>query len=189
MWAFTGIFFLVKPGYGGAYEQLSVRTYPLQTTIQLEPQASWREFRVLKTILGEHLLVQTEAGTLHLDPISLNVRAKPEREDFKRLLNDALSVNEDRYGHIVAVHDLVSGSAQQAAATTNTGVELSLDWNTLSLSQRGEDTRLIGLLYKIHYLQWSNIKLFDTLLGVLGIALLLVLTIFGALMSFKSRQR
>lgn len=179
-WALTGVFFLIKPGYAGAYEKLSVRTYPLEGSVQVDPQANWREFRVLKTILGDHLLVSTQVGALHLNPRDLTVRPKPGSDDLMRLLSDALSANVERYGRIVEVHE--------AGAVTNTGVELNLDWNTMTVHQRGKDTRIISLLYKIHYLQWSSIGVLDTMLGVLSIALLLVLTVFGALMSFKPRE-
>ena len=179
-WALTGIFFLIKPGYGNAYEQLSVRTYPLDDSVQVNPQANWRELRALKTILGDHLLVVTQTDVLHLNLGDLKVKPKPGSEDLKRLLEDAISANAERYGKIIEV--------REAVATTSTGVELRLDWNTMTVRQRGKDTRMIDLLYKIHYLQWSSINLVDTMLGILGIALLLVLTVFGALMSFKPRH-
>jgi hypothetical protein len=60
-----------------------------------------------------------------------------------------------------------------------------LDWNKLSLFQRGKDTDRIDLLYKIHYLQWTGIKPLDKVLGMLGILLVLALSALGARLLFS----
>ena len=90
---------------------------------------------------------------------------------MQRLIGDAIGSNPDRYGEIVKF----SGNM----AITSTGVVVTLNWPDLSLAQSGSDTRLIDNLYRIHYLQWSGHSLADTLLGVLGIVLLLALTVLG----------
>ena len=46
-------------------------------------------------------------------------------------------------------------------------------------------TDRIDLLYRIHYLQWTGIKKLDNVLGMLGIALVIVLTTLGAWLAFK----
>jgi hypothetical protein len=70
-------------------------------------------------------------------------------------------------------------------ATTNTGVELTLDWNSMSLQQRGMDTNRIDRLYKIHYLQWTGIKSLDRVLGFIGIFLIMTLSVLGAWIAFR----
>jgi len=59
-------------------------------------------------------------------------------------------------------------------------VEVRLDWNRLSLQQRGSDTALIDALYRVHYLQWTGVAALDQILGLLGLGLLIVMTLLGA---------
>jgi len=146
-WAATGAVFFVKPGYAGAYEQLALRTYPLDDNLPVRIQA-WREARLVKTILGAHLLVRTDGGPQHLDPVTLRIVPVPPPEKLRLLFEDAFTANPDRYGRV----------ATQAGATahTTTGVDVTLDWNRLTLQQRGRDTDRIEMLYRIHYLQWTG---------------------------------
>src|SRR5205809_4660289 len=77
-WAVTGAVFFIKPGYGAAYDSLPVRTYPLEGTIAVRPDPSWREVRHLRTILGLHLLARTDKGWLQFDPATLRPAAPPQ---------------------------------------------------------------------------------------------------------------
>ena len=176
-WALTGLVFFVKPGYEGAYELLSPKTYPLERAVTVNPDPSWLEFRYLRTALGEHLLVRTEKGWSHLNPADLRPRGAPSEDEVRTLLKDAFSANPGRYGSV----SKVSGDT----ASTDTGVEVTVDWNRLSLQQRGRDTDRIDLLYKVHYLQWTGVALIDRVIGIVGIALVLALTILGAWLAFK----
>ncbi len=180
-WALTGIVFLTKPGYEGAYEQLAITTYPLAQTFSLKSLVNWHEARLVRTVLGYHLLVSENGRTDHLDPQSFATRTLPSEADIKRLVYDAIGANSKRYGEIVAV----AGSR----VTTSTGVEITLDWPNLSLAQAGRDTRLIDGLYKIHYLQWLGRPLPDALLGTAGIVLLLSLTGLGLAIFISSRRK
>lgn len=182
-WAVTGLIFFVKPGYGGAYELLNVKTYPLERVpsigLGLESQAelrSWLEFRVFKTILGEHLLILTFEGWRQLDAQTLQPMPAPSDDDVKRLVNDAFTANPVRYGRITSVAENV--------ITTDTGVEVTLDWNRVTLQQHGRDTDRIDRLYKVHYLQWTGVKSIDRVLGFIGLSLVLALTVFGARLAF-----
>jgi len=176
-WALTGLVFFVKPGYEGAYELLSPKTYPLGSAVTINPDPSWLEFRYFKTVLGEHLIVRTSAGWSHLNPADGRPRAKPTEEEIRRLLNDAFTSNPRRYGTVLKV----SGDT----ASTDRGVEVTLDWDSLSLRQRGRDTDRIDLLYKVHYLQWTGVTVVDKVLGFSGIVLVLSLTALGAWLAFK----
>lgn len=175
-WAVTGAVFFVKPGYAGAYDQLVVRTYPLDDNLAFRGQA-WREARLVKTILGTHLLVRTDAGWRSLDPATLKIVPVPAPEKLRLLFEDAFTANPDRYGRVAAQVD--------ATARTTTGVEVTLDWNRLALQQRGRDTDRIDLLYRIHYLQWTGVKPLDKLFGLLGLVLLVTLTYLGARLAFR----
>jgi hypothetical protein len=170
-WAATGIVFFVKPGYGGAYEQLSVKTYPLEgTAIVASPD--WHEFRLVRTVLGEHLLARTENGWQQLQPLTLLPSQPPAEDALRQLLEDAFTANPARYGRILRV--------ENDTALTDTGVEVRLDWQRLGLQQKGGDTALLDALYRVHYLQWTGIALVDQVLGLLGLGLLILMTLLGA---------
>lgn len=178
-WTITGLIFFIKPGYQGAYEQLSIKTYPLSASLVVIPKKEWREVRLIHSILGEHLLVKLDNKTVHLDPVSLAVKAIPSEQELKTLLRDAFSRNSERYGDILSVNGL--------AVKTTTNVAVTLDWSTLRLSQSGQDTQLINQLYKIHYLQWTGHKTVDQFLGVLGLILLISLTLLGVRLYIKKK--
>lgn len=177
-WAVTGFVFFVKPGYGGAYESLTVKTYPLDggQAIGLGLRRSWLEYRGFRTILGDHLLVRTATGWQHLNPRTLQPMAAPTDDEIRRLVTDAFAGNPQRYGHITRV---ANGSI-----STDTGVQVALDWNRVSLQQHGRDTDRIDLLYKVHYLQWTGVKSVDRVLGFVGLTLVLALTALGIRLAF-----
>jgi len=176
-WAVTGFIFFLKPGYAGAYEILKPRTYPLTGAASIIPQSEWLEYRYFKTVLGDHLIARTEKGWLHLNPANGQPRSGPTRGEIELLLKDAFTANPLRYGEISDI----SGQT----ARTSTGVEVTLDWNTLSLQQRGSDTDRIDLLYRVHYLQWTGVKGIDKALGLIGLTLVMVLTGLGAWLAIR----
>ena len=178
-WAATGFVFFLKPGYAGAYEILTPRTYPLDRAASITPDPGWLEYRYFRTVLGEHLIVRTEKGWLQLNPIDKQPKNPPTRADIELLLKDAFTANPGRYGEISDI----SGTT----ARTSTGVEVTVDWNSLKLQQRGRDTDRIDLLYKIHYLQWTGVKTVDRVLGFVGLTLVIVLTVLGAWLAIRRR--
>lgn len=181
-WAVTGFVFFIKPGYGGAYELLTVKTYPLDRPANGPSLASgemWLEYRVFRTILGEHLLVRTAAGWQHLNPSTLQPMPAPSDEEVRRLVTDAFAANPQRYGTITRV--------DSGAISTDTGVEITLDWNRVSLQQRGRDTDRIDRLYKVHYLQWTGVTSVDRVLGFVGLSLVLALTVLGVRLALGRR--
>lgn len=179
-WALTGLVFFLKPGYAQAYAALPVRALPLKGAGTLPaltpgsvPGSGIEEARTLRTVLGPHLLVRrTDGDWEQLDPVTLRPRPAPSTEETRRLIEDAITADTERYGRIVSVDG--------AEAFTSTGVRITLDWNTMSLAQRGRDTDLIDRLYRIHYLQWTGIGVVDRATGLLGIGLILVLSGLGA---------
>lgn len=176
-WAITGLVFFIKPGYEAAYETLSPRTYPLTGALPINPDPSWLEFRYLRTVLGDHLLVRTDSGWQNLNATDKQPKSKPSESELKLLLKDAFLANPSRYGNI----SRVSGNT----AWTDTGVEVNIDLNRMSLQQRGRDTDRIDLLYRIHYLQWTGVKTVDKIVGFAGLVLLMALTTLGAWLAFK----
>ncbi|OIN08065.1 hypothetical protein BFR47_15745 [Oceanisphaera psychrotolerans] len=176
-WALTGLVFFIKPGYEGAYEQLAVKTYPLQQRVLVSPEPHWQQVRLFRTVLGEHLLVKSHDRWLHLQPDSQAPFALPDETRLRLLLQDAMTANPARYGDI----DTLAGTR----ALTSTGVSIDLDWDTLSLRQQGADTRLIDGLYRVHYLQWLPSGPFNRWLGMLGLGLLLAMALVGLRLCFR----
>jgi hypothetical protein len=170
-WTLTGLIFFIKPGYKGAYEQLTLKTYPLEKSFSIPSSKIWQEVRLVKSILGYHLLVKYDGKIEHLDPITFIEKSMPTRSQYESLLKDTLSENKERYGEIVNI--------KGAFAKTSNGIDIKLDWNNLKLSQKGQDTKLINLLYKVHYLQWSPFKGVNQILGIVGLLLLITLTVLG----------
>lgn len=180
-WTLTGLFFLIQPGYGAAYEVLQPRTYPLTGTLRspsiLPSENVWSEFRYVRTVLGDHLLVRGEQGWQHLHPETLQPWPLPDADTQLALVADAVTRNPQRYGDVQFV--------QESVFHTSTGARITLDWNTLSLRQEGNDTRWIDQLYQIHYLQWTGVEMLDRVLGVLGLFLLAAMSVTGFRLSFR----
>jgi hypothetical protein len=178
-WSLTGVFFLVRPAYEQAYSVLSPKTYSADQ-INISAQPEWQEMRLLKTVLGLHLLVKQEGGWQQLDPDSLEVRATPVEADLVSFVKDAISQDTLRYG------ELLPGESDPFR--TSTGVTIAVNWDSLSLYQQGLDTRWIDRIYRIHYLQWTGIAFLDTILGVAGLLLLLLMTVTGSAMLLRREE-
>jgi hypothetical protein len=167
-WSLTAFFFLVRPRYEQAYETLAVMQYPLRAPPAFMFAADWQEVRYFETTLGKHLLVKQHGTWQHLDPETLRPQPIPDKERLGLLLNDVFRTNPARYGAIASI----DGNQ----ITTTTGVNIGLDWNTLSFHQEGRDTRWINKIYDIHYLEWTGIRSVDKVLGLSGLCLLLYMT-------------
>lgn len=171
VWTLTAIVFFIKPGYQAAFAALAVQTYPISNRLQIIPQPHWQEVKVLNTVLGLHLLVKLPTGWQQLNPVDFSLRAEPSTEQLKLLLQDAISIDPQRYGHTL--------EKTPDGFVTETGVQIQLDWTSMSVSQQGKDTELINNLYKAHYVQWTGHKVIDQLLGVLALLLLMLTTVLG----------
>src|ERR1700749_3195328 len=90
-WALTGLVFFIKPGYEGAYELLTPKTYLVNTQLQINPQPGWEELQSMRTILGDHLLVRTSSGWQNLDPRNNQPRPQPNEDDIRKLITDAFA--------------------------------------------------------------------------------------------------
>ena len=176
-WAVTGVFFFIKPGYQQAYQGLAVKNYPIETELKIQPSDQWKEIRLLQSILGSHLLVKTSDGWQHLDPTSLLPKQLPNKSNIKKLVSDAIESDETRYGEIAEINDLI--------VTTTKDIRITLNWSQLSLRQKGPDTDFINQMYKIHYLQWTGIESVDQIMGLVGLAAVLLLALLGLKLAFK----
>lgn len=169
-WAITGLVFFIQPGYGKAYAPLAIRQYPVESELQISPASDWLEYRVLRSVLGLHVLAKTDAGWENLRAGTLQAFTLDESQR-RALVSDAIAVDSERYG-------LLSGRRGEQFITS-TGVEITLNDNTLGLRQYGTDTRWIDRLYKLHYLQWTGIGMLDKVLGALGLLLLVIMSATG----------
>ena len=180
-WVITAMVFYIKPGYNQAYEFLQVKMYPLEGQFSAVGDTSWLEVRYKRTILGNHMFVRALDGWKHLDPITLQPKEKPSHDDIRKLLMDAFSANPARYGEVASISN--------DTIMTTTNILVILDWDNLSLQQRGPDTDRIDLLYRVHYLQWTGIKSVDMILGPIGLALVCVLSILGFRLASTSKKK
>lgn len=176
VWSITGAIFFIKPGYGDAYAQLKVKSYT-NTVTQQQLKQGWDKVTLIHTVLGSHLLVSDNGKSLHLDAKTLEQWPKPDIATQHRLVTDAITQNKSRYGDIVDVKD--------GQFVTSTGVEISLNWQNLSLYQKGLDTKRINFIYQLHYLQWTGNKTLDQVLGMFGLILLVTLTLLGTRLLFR----
>ena len=181
LWALTGAFFLVKPGYEDAYEQLQVTTYPLNSTLQLTPEPQWQEIAINRTILGSHYRVKIDNQWQHINPLDNKVITEPSPQSISSLLQDAVKHNPTRYGLVL---DYKNG-----IAFTDTDVKLIFDWSRLSLRQQGADSRIFNTMYDIHYLRWTGIKVFDQWFGYIGLGLLVLMALTSVVMIKRSTNK
>ena len=171
-WSITGVLFLVKPGYGEAYTRLDPRFYPMVAETTAPVPGDWLEVRTFHTILGQHLLARNLQGWRQYDPRTQKLRPEPTADEVLQLLQDAISVDPQRYGGMI---EKVAGRY-----ITETGVELSLDWHSMDLQQYGRDRAIIDTLYNVHYLRWTGIRAVDNVLGIVGLLCLIATALLGA---------
>lgn len=177
-WAITGVFFFIKPGYSEAYEQLAIKTYPSINSFTTPNTNQWSEIKIIHSILGEHLLVKNEENKWsHLDRTTMQTIEMPSALQVETLIKDAIKHNVERYGNVVSLDGLT--------ALTSTQVAITLNWSQMRLYQKGSDTEFIDTMYQIHYLKWTGIKAVDNVLGVVGLALVIILALLGTMLSFK----
>jgi len=178
LWAFTGAFFLIKPGYKDAYEQLQITRYPLSSILPLSPQPEWQAVAVSQTLLGSHYRVQIDNKWQHINPLDNLNLSEPNSQSIIHLLQDAVKHNPDRYGLVLNYKDGI--------AFTDTDVKLMFDWSRLSLRQQGTDSRIFNTMYDIHYLRWTGNKTFDQWFGYIGLGLLVLMALTGVVMIKRS---
>lgn len=183
LWASTGLLFHVKPGWEGAYASLAPAAQPLAGTIAIPAGADWLELRALRTSLGEHWLVRTPNGRLHLDAAGKPF-SRPSSERLAPWIDEALAADPARYGMVLG-----PDPDDAEGFVTATGVHVGLDWDTLRLSQRGPDTARIDALYRLHYLQWTGVPSVDRPLALLGLVGLVGLAGLGLRLAWPGKDR
>lgn len=166
IWGVTGLVFLIKPGYTAAYSPPSIKTLPLEKYFAIPKTANWHEAKYVRSSIGWHLLVEHADGSReHLNPQTLEPWPYPILELVKKLLNESIEVDPDRYGRV----ESLERQSDRYIAQTTTGVTLTLNWQSLELTQTGKDTRFLNRLYRLHYLQWTPNPVLNMALAVFAI--------------------
>ena len=88
-WALTWLVSLVKRGFDGAYEVITIKTYPLDQKLIIASKKNWEEVRLIKSVLGNHLLVTIEGKTSHRDFNTLEKKPMPSVTEVTHLVEDA----------------------------------------------------------------------------------------------------
>lgn len=179
-WAVTGMIFFIKPGYQKAYAPLPVPKLAVEKPVEIPVIKDAFEIKYFQTSLGPSLMVQTKNGWQHLDPITLEAKPEPNQEQFQKLVNQAIETYRDRYGEIAKIQGL--------EATTTTGVRITLNWQHMRFSQYGKDTARIDWYYKVHYLQWTGLKMLDRILGFVGLILVMLMALTGFRLLFRRKK-
>lgn len=174
LWTATGLLFLVKPGWSGAYEPLSaIDDAPVEldglvpladleqgdvTRVDLVSTALGPVFRV-ELAGGETRLVEASSGRA-LSPLT------PEAGERIAVAAAARAGARERYGAVTAVREETSAIAVDFEG----GATVHVSRTDLALSQSGSDTAFIDALYRVHYLQWTGVGALDRTLELAAIA-------------------
>ena len=179
-WSLTGIFFLFRPPFFEAYEQIPIKHYPLQTSSINIDSDTWLEARQVRSILGDHLLVRNSDEWVHLNAETNEIWEFPSDDQITLLIHDAFEFNPDRYGSLIELNG--------GEGTTDTGIDIEIDWFSLTITQEGADRIWIDRIYNLHYLRWTGIEWLDEIVGVLALCLLVYMTYSGARMVLITKQ-
>lgn len=178
-WTVTGLLFLVKPGWGGAYETLSAeRDEPIDlrgVSLPVAVASSALRADLVSTAIGPVWRVRTPSGPLLVrdgrvvSPLSV--------DDAKALARDAASRSQvpARYGEVEWAQPLRDFVAVRFVG----GAMVRVDRDELRIEQSGRDTSRIDWLYRVHYLQWTGIDAFDRALAIAAIVATWALTALG----------
>ena len=96
-WAATGVIFLTKYSYDGAYERLSIQTLPSTKALH-SPKPNWQEVKLLRTSLGLHLLAKTKSGFKQYDIETMGTNTNFRSNTA--VDSKAITSNPQRYGSI-----------------------------------------------------------------------------------------
>lgn len=175
VWTVTGVL-LARPGHANPEgEPFVVPTASTTRPVTVRPDGAWNRAIVVGTVLGNHLLLETDIGWRHLDPVTGNPKPPPSERQLRSLLEDGFSHDPDRYGSIVSVG--------ADSVVTDTGRRILLEWESLTAVERGPETDNTLRLRRFHRLAFTGDDGFDRgvalgasvlagLLVLLGIALL-----------------
>ena len=187
-WSGTGLLFHIKPGWARAYDMLSAER-PLSTTAVASASAVAATFserieriELFGTALGPMYRVTTARGTELVDAVGLRRRSPLSAQDARELAADAVAHSRQRDAYGAIGNAVVDGNTMHV---TFANAIVDVDRGSGKLTQRGEDTERIDLLYRIHYLQWSGDPDVDRVIPIAGLALIWIVAFAGLVLFFK----
>ena len=180
VWALTGLLLIPQPSNNSLQTTIGVKQYPIIKKFTIIPHAFWQSYSVIRTVLGYHLIVKTDTGYIHLDPITFEKKNKPNEEFLKALVNDALSKKRNEYGTVVKM----DGNN----FTTNTGLKLTLNWNKLEIIREGRPHTFRNALLQIHRFEWTGDPKIDRALLFAGGLLALIYGVLTFWILFKKKK-
>lgn len=193
-WTATGLLFLVKPGWRGAYESLDafrdeafdpmgLAPFSIVSAKPGEPGAAVR-VEMGTTGLGLVYRVHGSDGTRLVDARTGSVISPLDRDAATKVAVDATSRARavERYGAVRESRE--DGDTIEVAFEG--GAVVRVGRSDLSLAQSGADTSRIDLLYRLHYLQWTGVAAIDRPLALAAIGGTWILAALG-LRLFRKR--
>ncbi len=160
VWALTGLLLIPQTHSLQNQYQIKVKQYPIIKKFTIVPHAFWQSYTVIRSVLGYHLIVKTDTGYVHLDPVTFENKNKPNAEFLKALINDALSPKRKDYGTVV--------KTDGNSFVTTTGLKLKLNWNKLEITIENKPHTFRNTLLQIHRFEWTGDEQIDRALLFAG---------------------
>lgn len=192
-WSATGLLFLVKPGWTGAFEPLdamspkplspsafvSPNDLPLPTPMTRLELGATALGPVYRIRMGEETQLFDARSGRKLSPLDERAAAAVARDAARR------SARPARYGDPVET----TLQASQAKVRFSEGVVVAVGRSDLSLSQSGPDTDWINRFYALHYLRWTGVRLLDQVVAVVALVGVWALALAGLVLLRGRKSR
>lgn len=195
VWSLTGLLFHLKPGWGRAYDMLSVERHDRPLALEtLQPVAAIHtvdgapiiKLELFDSAKGPLYRARTQTGSALFDART-GTQLLLSQEDAWLLATDAISRSSERAAY---------GEPAETSVTNDTiklvmsgGPVLLVGRNDARISQRGSDTDRIDWLYRIHYLQWTGNHTVDRVLAIAGLLLIWAVMIPGIVLFVRALWR
>ncbi len=202
VWAVTGLLFHLKPGWGPAYDTLSISTgAPLPADTLPLPQARAAlasppsSIELLSTALGPVYRVRVEKTRALLNAMDGSPLSPLSAEQAERLAVDAIARSPHRQRYGAPARRELHEDHLELFMDGPGDVVVRVDRRDGSLRQRGADTARVDWLYRLHYGQWTGAPALDRVIPLLllaGVALLAAAGLalfFAPLLRRTARQR
>lgn len=183
-WTATGLVFLIKPGWAGAYETLRAfddrpvdpgSLVPIaELPIAVGNATGWE---LGSTALGPVYRVAGQDGATIMDAATGEILSPLGRAAVEAIARHAAARAQApaRYGRVEEIL-LTDG---EGVVRFDGGAEVRVGRHDLSVTQRGPDTAWIDRLYELHYLRWTGIEAVDRTLAPIALVAVWLLAFTG----------
>lgn len=170
-WLISGVGLAVLETLSTGGGEVTLPTQALHRAVTVRPEPGVGEVRVFETVLGQHLIQETEFGLRHLDPATGQIKPAPAEVELRELLGEAFAVDPEGFGEV----ELITADS----TVTSTGRVIVLDWPSFTATYRDGTTRLANVFRRVHGLGLSGIPGIDRWVMIVAGALGLVLAMLG----------